>query len=514
MSSVMEKRPAPIVVKETIDAQPAEATPSEMAPKSQSEAEHESSGTKKKEPILTPAPMPTKSPWKSLSSDVSVANITIESLEANKKKKSRPTASVSSGTKWVPIKASIVVSGSKRSGSGGKKNPSKANGNAKSNNTGFRKKKHQHQQDGQQGQRQPQHLKKQQHKVSGIRGRSNDNDGKIANDDDSTGSQGGVDESSSNDQRLQDGGASRPQDSQSLDSDNQESLHSSSFEKTSNFTQYNESLSHNQPQNRRNNQTDQNQHYPYPQNNSQRKKYYNNYNNNEAFQQPNFVPFQQQRNSFEPYHGRVPRSFKNGFHPRYHQIDASQMYQPYYSVQPMMLAINNIAKQIEYYFSAENLDRDNYLRSKLSKEGYAPLPLISKFYRIVNMSFGGDSNLIHAALKQIISNENATVEIAVGSIKGEEDFDDDLLLSQYFIRSKNWASLLPETFSTFVEIKEILTPESIHEIATNLPTQPMNAPIYDESFNPNGHKDVGEQKSSNAPSTSNFEDSQGNEAKQ
>lgn len=97
-----------------------------------------------------------------------------------------------------------------------------------------------------------------------------------------------------------------------------------------------------------------------------------------------------------------------------------KLQQQFYPVQPVLMAINNIARQIEYYFSEENLTVDNYLRSKLSKDGFAPLSLISKFYRVVNMSFGGDTNLILAALREIVANEAATVNVAEGTLAAKE----------------------------------------------------------------------------------------------
>ena len=41
-----------------------------------------------------------------------------------------------------------------------------------------------------------------------------------------------------------------------------------------------------------------------------------------------------------------------------------------------------IRKQVEYYFSEENLQRDFFLRRKMDREGYLPVSLIAGFHRI------------------------------------------------------------------------------------------------------------------------------------
>ena len=43
-----------------------------------------------------------------------------------------------------------------------------------------------------------------------------------------------------------------------------------------------------------------------------------------------------------------------------------------------------------------------------------------RFYRVVNMSFGGDANLVLAALREIVANESATVNVAEGSLVTKE----------------------------------------------------------------------------------------------
>lgn len=45
-----------------------------------------------------------------------------------------------------------------------------------------------------------------------------------------------------------------------------------------------------------------------------------------------------------------------------------------------------IRKQIEYYFSEENLNRDFFLRRKMDPEGFIPVPLIASFHRVQALS--------------------------------------------------------------------------------------------------------------------------------
>lgn len=143
------------------------------------------------------------------------------------------------------------------------------------------------------------------------------------------------------------------------------------------------------------------------------------------------------------------------------------------------MAINNIARQIEYYFSEENLTVDNYLRSKLSKDGFAPLYLISKFYRVVNMSFGGDTNLILAALREIVANEAATVNVAEGTLAAKEgdnatgEAKEPSPLDKYFVRSKSWSNWLPETFETEINIEKELVGDALDQFMISLPPVPQ-----------------------------------------
>lgn len=121
----------------------------------------------------------------------------------------------------------------------------------------------------------------------------------------------------------------------------------------------------------------------------------------------------------------------------------------YYSMEPIFKSIESIKNQIEFYFSEENLKTDDFLRSKFNKtnDGFVPMSLIGKFYRMVNLSLGGDPNLILASVKEVLHNKETNgLEIALGSIDGSQkktvdEFDP---LENYFIRRKNWSDYITE----------------------------------------------------------------------
>ncbi|XP_077135239.1 la-related protein 1B isoform X2 [Ranitomeya variabilis] len=56
-----------------------------------------------------------------------------------------------------------------------------------------------------------------------------------------------------------------------------------------------------------------------------------------------------------------------------------------------------LKRQIEYYFSSENLEKDFYLRRKMDSQGFLPLSLVAGFYRVQTLTT--DITLICEALK-------------------------------------------------------------------------------------------------------------------
>ncbi|CAI4288622.1 AIS_collapsed_G0005180.mRNA.1.CDS.1 [Saccharomyces cerevisiae] len=383
----------------------------------------EQESSKSKQVNLTPAPLPTSSPWKLAPTEIPVSTISIEDLDATRKKKNRtPTPKSSTATKWVPIKASITVSGTKRSGSkngasNGNSNKSKNNKTAasstSSSNANRKKKHHQH------------NAKKQQ-------------------------------------QMKKDGFESAVGEEDSKDATSQENGQSTQKQQPPHHRNHHHSHHHNS-------------------NGPQRRKFHN--SNNAGMPQNQGFPPQ-----FKPYQGRNARNNNNNrskYHNHFHhnqqhpQQPMVKLQQQFYPVQPVLMAINNIARQIEYYFSEENLTVDNYLRSKLSKDGFAPLSLISKFYRVVNMSFGGDTNLILAALREIVANEAATVNVAEGTLAAKEgdnvtgEAKEPSPLDKYFVRSKSWSNWLPETFETEINIEKELVGDALDQFMISLPPVPQ-----------------------------------------
>ena len=47
---------------------------------------------------------------------------------------------------------------------------------------------------------------------------------------------------------------------------------------------------------------------------------------------------------------------------------------------------NYVKHQIEYYFSKDNLQRDFFLRRKMSSDGFLPVSLIASFNRVQQLS--------------------------------------------------------------------------------------------------------------------------------
>lgn len=52
-----------------------------------------------------------------------------------------------------------------------------------------------------------------------------------------------------------------------------------------------------------------------------------------------------------------------------------------YSVDQELLK-DYIKRQIEYYFSVDNLERDFFLRRKMDADGFLPITLIASFHRV------------------------------------------------------------------------------------------------------------------------------------
>ncbi|CUS24276.1 LAQU0S15e00892g1_1 [Lachancea quebecensis] len=352
-----------------------------------------------KQPVLTPAPVPTSSPWKAVPSATSAqtANSSrkwpstqeaVEKLE--KREKQAPSAPVLKSTgkeKWVPMKASIVVSGSKKLGSGGYNG---ANAAAKKQ-AGKKSRKNGPSNVKPRKQMQPHPVK----------------DEKELKDEPAQSSGEAEDAAAvtQNPSESSDAVAAAPQAPESGfgDSTKKNGFH------------------------RRPHDSNQNGNYP-------RRRYQQGTpkDGNGPFKsnQP-YSSFPQKPNSASFRQHNPHRTYNPGYR---HKYQPRQSPGSFYGPQPPhpFVAVNNVARQIEYYFSAENLAKDNYLRSQFTEDGFAPLSLIAKFYRMVNLSFGGDETLILGALREIVANETATVDVA------EVQEDSERNIGKFYVRSKNW----------------------------------------------------------------------------
>ncbi|KAL8609186.1 hypothetical protein ACOMHN_062426 [Nucella lapillus] len=65
---------------------------------------------------------------------------------------------------------------------------------------------------------------------------------------------------------------------------------------------------------------------------------------------------------------------------------------------PMLDKEKFIVKQLEYYFSISNLEKDFFLRRKMNEQGYVPISLIATFHRMKNLTM--DLNLIREAVQK------------------------------------------------------------------------------------------------------------------
>ncbi|CDK26483.1 unnamed protein product [Kuraishia capsulata CBS 1993] len=113
---------------------------------------------------------------------------------------------------------------------------------------------------------------------------------------------------------------------------------------------------------------------------------------------------------FQP---QQPQAFvpHNGFM-RFPQIPPQFMIpQPQHQQQQFFQeALFSLSRQIDYYFSTENLVKDIYLRKQMNSKGYIPLLKIASFNRVLALS-GGDFNMVLTALSMCQNLETVGTEI-------------------------------------------------------------------------------------------------------
>ncbi|WP_258270811.1 hypothetical protein, partial [Escherichia coli] len=71
-------------------------------------------------------------------------------------------------------------------------------------------------------------------------------------------------------------------------------------------------------------------------------------------------------------------------------------------------------RQIEYYFSVDNLERDFFLRRRMGAGGFLPITLIASFHRVQALTT--DISLIFAALK-----DSKVVEMVEEKVRRREE---------------------------------------------------------------------------------------------
>ena len=415
---------------------------------------------------LIPAPIPTSSPWKSVNNDIPVTSISVEDLESLKKKSPTPSIKSHTSTKWVPIKASITVSNTNtKNGNKNKNHHRNHNGKRNSNNNKNKQ------------------SNSKKNKKNSNTNKTQDKTGIVESSQPVT----CFDETAST--------ATSAVDEKQTSTENNDSN-----------TPENESGEQQHPHNNNNNNNkhkrSNTKHHPHHFNS-------NNNDNNRKFhgkhqqgQLPNGFNPKQNNNNVNFHH-----SNNNQKHRSFRPQQMAQLYSMLYPFHYSMMAVNSVARQIEYYLSDENLATDDYLKQHLSKDGYVPLSLLSKFYRLLNMSFGGDLNIIMAALREIVFNENATVEVVEGEQiitpveennqeeeskseepkesneeskeKNEGEGEDEKKmvtepspLTKYFVRSKNWEKWLPENPTLEVEVHKKLSGNDLDAFMLKMVTVP------------------------------------------
>lgn len=423
---------------------------------------------------LIPAPIPTSSPWKSVSNDIPITSISVEDFESLKKKSPTPSIKSHTSTKWVPIKASITVSNNNNKNGNKNKNHRHTHNGKKNSNSNKTKQNH------------------------SKKNKKNSNQNKKQ-------------------EKAGEGDSSQPVSSSNENTSSSTTATTSTVDEKNTSTEINDSdtsikASGEQPQqpqqqhshsNNNKQKRFNNKHHSHHFNNNNNRKFYNKQQQGQGQQ-----PQGQTQNGFTPRQNNSNSNFRhsnnNQKHRSFRPQQMAQLYSMLYPFHYSMMAVNSVARQIEYYLSDENFATDDYLKQQLSKDGYVPLSLLSKFYRLLNMSFGGDLNIIMAALREIVFNENATVEVVQGEQiinpaeesnqeqneeeerrqdqeeeQGEQESEKKSVtepspLTKYFIRSKNWEKWLPETPTFEVEIHKTLSGNDLDEFMLKMVTVPQH----------------------------------------
>ncbi|XP_078737215.1 la-related protein 1 [Lampetra fluviatilis] len=142
-----------------------------------------------------------------------------------------------------------------------------------------------------------------------------------------------------------------------------------------------------------------------------------------------------------------------------------------YSVDETLLK-EYIKRQIEYYFSPENLERDFFLRRRMDPQGFLPLSLVSNFYRVQTLTT--DVKLILEALE-----DSVVVEMRDGRLRCR-------------VAPEVWplppSEGCPTDFTLLLHCPEFVPKQAARVITESAPSSPRASPVRG---GPSGAGDVG-----------------------
>ncbi|XP_041435515.1 la-related protein 1B isoform X2 [Xenopus laevis] len=118
-----------------------------------------------------------------------------------------------------------------------------------------------------------------------------------------------------------------------------------------------------------------------------------------------------------------------------------------------------LKRQIEYYFSMENLEKDFFLRRKMDLQGFLPISLIAGFYRVQSLTT--DVDIIKLALK-----DSAEVEIVDQKIRRKVDPE------KWPIPSGPSFELTHTDFSRFIDCPEFIPGKKLESRTGSVPNSP------------------------------------------
>uniref|UniRef100_A0A8C6Z6I2 La ribonucleoprotein 1, translational regulator n=1 Tax=Nothoprocta perdicaria TaxID=30464 RepID=A0A8C6Z6I2_NOTPE len=132
-----------------------------------------------------------------------------------------------------------------------------------------------------------------------------------------------------------------------------------------------------------------------------------------------------------------------------------------YSVDQELLK-DYIKRQIEYYFSVDNLERDFFLRRKMDSDGFLPITLIASFHRVQALTT--DISLIIKALK-----DSKVVEIVDQKIRRKEQPE------KWALPGPPMADYTQTDFSQFINCPEFVPRQSFQKETESAPGSPRPA---------------------------------------